>query len=712
MPNILVTVDELQALTSTADTLANALDELTTREPHTEPDIGGGGGETGGNLPLHIDSATPLIAQTNTIITIVGQGFGEVQGTGQVRIGIFGPKEIVSWAGNLIEFKPYTVPTDPTYNYSGAVAVYPEAGQVAFGPVISVHSTPDESTGGGTEPQLPTITGFVPTSGEAGLSVMVSGANFGDSIGTIEIAGHAANIVAWAPDSAVFQPANTGSPYSGPLILTTSAGDIATSTGTFSVTVPDTGGGDGGGIGSGSLDGIGYVSGGNGEPIVVNYIAPQVPGVPTERVSFKTVAGMSLQLTAPIVSRKAEAIITWNDPNSHSPPSTFYGDNVPDDNIVLPTGLVNVAGEAHGGLVNVELHTHDEEVVRFVPGADGKYSGSLDTTNEFNGPLVIDHEAWNSPPNTNPADGNFRQAKQRFTFYINTGKHYILPPPPQAARALGLERVFVEDFKTPLDISSTNNQARFSPFKAEPTGWGQYSEAIQVDPNNLAGARESPFYQRTDGDGAIRIRCWHQPDIVDPFPWNRKWLSGLFGTGRAGGVGGFYAPVPYYARARFYSPVGGVPWPAFWALTKEGLLNPTNGNVETDITENLGLFPGFCRQGAIYYPSTGGSVGKATGPEVPFTHNDPGNFDPHTFEVCVGLDQTLFFLDGVQTGPGFPSMRVDNTPTRHDWFMISLGFGGGWWQYQSTLPNTDHYDQWVTDFDVWAKPGSQGLWTP
>jgi hypothetical protein len=654
MTDSMVSKEEIEALAHRLDELAS--DVMDARELLLDWSArkAAGGHDSGGDSTgvFSITSITPAEAKAGDILTISGSGFGAILGT--VHAGNY-PVTVTSWSDTKIVGDLY--PTIPAGGYNVYINSVWRGGSITVMDVSGGNTSDGDASGS--------------TDGGAGNGDSGDGTGSGDGgVGT-----------------------GNGDASGG----NTGGGD--TSGG-------NTGGGDSGGGGTtgtgASEGGVGYVSGGNGQDIVVNYVAPQREGVAAERARFKTIAGMSVQMTAPVMTRKNEVIFTWNDPNSHTPPATFYGDSLPDSEIDLPAAPMNFRGE-DPGFKNVELWTHNEKKVRMTPDASGHVSGTLDLSGEKNGPLVLDHLAWNSAAGSNPLDGNFRQGKQRFMFYVTGGSDYVLPALPSQVQALGLRRIFVEDFKAPLDISDTNTAAKWSTGKPEHNYRGDYGEAITVGVDGLPAGLESPYYQRLDGGGALRLRCRpHHGLLTDPMGWNREWYTGGIATGRVGGVGGFYAPVPYYARCRFLSPIGGVTWPAFWCLTKEALLDPSIGNIETDIVEFLGLFPNNYRAGGIFYHKDGTvTYGSSAAAQPAVYQNDAGAFEFHDYGCLVTPTQTTMFLDGVSLG-SFATKFPDGMSTRHDFFMINNEFGGGWWQWQSTLPNSDHYDMWVSDFEVWG----------
>lgn len=576
----------------------------------------------------------------------------------------------------------------------------------------------------------PVIAAITPQSGGPGTQVVVVGSGFGATPGHAAIGIVGATVAMWSDLRVTIVPYDTGSAYQGQVFIGTAGESTTTSSEVFSFdphaadgtgggstgptgptggdggstgptggtgdtggtgpTGPtgggETGGGPTGPIGEPSEGGRGYISGGGGQPIIV---AAQSP-----KSTFKTVAGMFLEMAQPVHPARSEPVFTWNNPDAHDPPYQFFGDSIPDDVMVIQAGMVPFEALS-GGLKNVEVWTHGQRIGRFTPDAAGHVSGALDLSGEHNGPLVFDVYGWNSPPGGTSADGTFRQCKQRVILFVEGGVDYA---PPAPVPAQGKQIVFEDNFTDPLSVSLTDKTKRWVSSKPEPMGFSEFGDAKWVDPNNLGLGEESPFFQR---GSFLRIRLKYSPNISDVF--GRKWTSGIIASGRPGADGGFYASVPYYAECRFLTPIGGVPWPSFWQLTREGLIHPENGNVETDTVEVIGLFPQNFRSGGILYPAGGGAVGRGAPLGQPGTYpHDPSFFDFHTYGCLVTEQNTEMFLDGVSLG-SYPTDKVSNTATRSDFFLIDNGLGGGGFgpDWNTTLPGTDHYDMWIDRITVW-----------
>lgn len=416
---------------------------------------------------------------------------------------------------------------------------------------------------------------------------------------------------------------------------------------------------------------------GDGQPITI-------PGQ-SANVVFMTAAGRSLQVTQPVPLAISRVVFTTNpDSSPTNTPYQYYGDSVSDASMVVQASA-NVPFSAIAvGMKNVEVYTHGQRIARFTPDASGNVSGTLNFSAEHNGPLTFDVYAWDGP-----AGGVYQyQCKQRVHLFIEGGSDYVAPTPAAAA---GMSLVFSDEFNGPLSISSTDSSAKWYPRKPDGAGFSDFGDAVFQDPAHLNGG-SNPFFQR---GSFLRIRCKYEPNVTDFEGWGRVWTTGQLASGKPSASGGFYADLPYYAECRFLCPIGGVPWPAFWQTTRNGLIDTTHGNVETDTVEVLGLFPTNFRQGGVFYPAGGGSVGRtAPGSDPGVYPNDGGMFEFHTYGVLVTNTTTQFYMDGVAYG-SYPTDQFPGGGTRADQFMIDNAFGGGWGVWNSTLPGTDHYDMWV-----------------
>jgi hypothetical protein len=271
-------------------------------------------------------------------------------------------------------------------------------------------------------------------------------------------------------------------------------------------------------------------------------------------------------------------------------------------------------------------------------------------------------------------------------------------PPTPIGLLSGMAPAFTDEFTAMPAISSTDTTAKYFPAQTQPVGGSQFGDAVFMDPGNLGGA-PNPYTQL---GSYLRIRCQYYPSVTDPQGWGRKWITGLLSTAFPGGTAGFFAKLPYYAECRFLAPVGGVPWPAFWQLTKNALVNNVS-NIETDTTEDVGLFPMDDRSGGILYPGGGaasvnlGAAATDAGAQPYAFPNDTGGWEFHTYGVQVTDTTTTFYIDNVAIGNfPTPALPAGLTGPREDFFMMDNAFGGGGWgAWESPLPNSAWYDMWI-----------------
>lgn len=414
--------------------------------------------------------------------------------------------------------------------------------------------------------------------------------------------------------------------------------------------------------------------------------ANPIPGQ-SKSVSFMTEQGYSLQITAPVLTKPSQVVFTVNkDASPINTPYQFYGDSIDDRSMIVQASPSVPFAATAPGAGSVEVWLHNKLFQRFTPTRTGDVRGMLDLSQEENGPLVLDVYS-----DSEPGAAVQLRCKQRVIMFIEGGKEHLSLTPPAA---IGMSKVFEDDFTGQLSISANEPSATWYPLKPNSASGVDFGDAIFQDPDRLNGG-ENPFYQH---GSFLRIRCKYDPNVIDPSKFNRKWTTGNIATGRPGGKEGFYAKVPYYAECRFFSPIGGVPWPAFWQLTRNALLDANaNGEVETDTVENIGLFPNAFRQGGVFYPKGGGSKGRtAPGSDPGIFPTDSLCFDAHVYGVHVTKTLTTFYMDNIRMGQ-MPTDPYAGEGAREDYFMVDHALGGGGYgeKWNSTLPGSDHYDMWV-----------------
>ncbi|WP_342211974.1 glycoside hydrolase family 16 protein [Microvirga tunisiensis] len=196
----------------------------------------------------------------------------------------------------------------------------------------------------------------------------------------------------------------------------------------------------------------------------------------------------------------------------------------------------------------------------------------------------------------------------------------------------------------------------------------------------------NPFYQR---DGFLRIRAQHDPDLIDPFKWNRKWWSGFLSTGFPDGSASFEFREGY-VEVRMMCPLGQGPWPAFWLLDTGSTVKPNTGAVELDIIEHYGFEDAY--QIAVHdwpprLPDGKLDESKAAG-ELFFPQGDVTN-KFHTFGCKLTRTEMIFYKDGIEQlrRPLYQAERVSSF-----YLMLNLALGGGW---PVVVPPSGYYDLWI-----------------
>jgi beta-glucanase (GH16 family) len=311
---------------------------------------------------------------------------------------------------------------------------------------------------------------------------------------------------------------------------------------------------------------------------------------------------------------------------------------------------------------------------------DGEWSSEIDLSQHHNGPLVFDVLSWDSK-------------QSDFKYNINTRVHLFVvggrdgTPPAEAPKghpAAGMALVWSDEFTEPLSTSSrrTRSSTWFQGGKPELSEFGDawFPEA---------GDKRNPFYQR---DSFLRIRAQHDPDLVDPFRWNRKWWSGFLSTGFPDGSASFEFREGY-VEARMMCPAGKGPFPAFWLLDSESTVKRKGvdaGAVELDVLEHFGFEDAY--QIAVHkwpplLPNGKPDQSKADG-QLHFPRGDVTN-EFHTFGCKLTRTEMTFYKDGVEQLRK-PLFRAETVSPFY--IMINLALGGGW---PVIVPPSGYYDLWI-----------------
>jgi hypothetical protein len=277
------------------------------------------------------------------------------------------------------------------------------------------------------------------------------------------------------------------------------------------------------------------------------------------------------------------------------------------------------------------------------------------------GPLTVIINAWDSPA----GDNSFTRTDTFYLQLFNAGGVYyqegIPSGPPPAAQ--GMRLAYQDDFTRPLSISLTGAGATYSaqkPDLSEPTGGGEFGDAIFADPNGPY----NPF--AIVGGQYLRIRSTRTPDgYADPRGWDRVHFGGLLASLRFD-RSGIAAPNAYF-EARMLAPGGEGTWPAFWLLPQ---YDSPDGDVEVDITELYGNATNLSRE--TYHIWSNPAVGE--GIPSPFAPNNPTFTGWHLYGSKITPTETIWYLDNVEVWR-YPTAPQGSAPM---FFMLNLSLGSGW----------------------------------
>lgn len=305
--------------------------------------------------------------------------------------------------------------------------------------------------------------------------------------------------------------------------------------------------------------------------------------------------------------------------------------------------------------------------------------------NEYpRGPMTLMIQAWNTPA----GDNSFTKTD---TFYLQLyngdgvayaeGIPATVPPP-----AAGMTLAYQEDFDRPLSISLTGAGETYSaqkPDLSEPTGGGEFGDAIFVDPNG----QYNPF--AIVGNQYLRIRTSLTPDgYADPRGWDRVHFGGMLASLRFDRTG--TAVGDAYFEARIQAPGGDGTWPAFWLLPQQ---DSPAGDVEVDITELYGNATDLSRE--TYHVWSSQPVGQGTATQL--SANNPTFTGWHLYGARITETDTIWYVDNVEAFR-YPTASQGNTPM---FFMLNLALGSGW-PVHLTAKYHDQVDLYVDYVRIFA----------
>jgi hypothetical protein len=300
--------------------------------------------------------------------------------------------------------------------------------------------------------------------------------------------------------------------------------------------------------------------------------------------------------------------------------------------------------------------------------------GTVRLDAEGKGAIVFPADDYPLGPLTVRLSGS--NGKWRDNCYLqlyNTGGKPARAGLPEAAPApaKGMKLVFADDFTKPeLSISRTGEGTTYMSHKP---GGGDFSGIPFGDQESPA---KTPFSQR---DTYLRIRA----DAA-------KHTTGLIASVNMAGKG-ITAKAPCYFECRFIAPNAPGTWPAFWIIT-----NRTGAGVK--FSDELDVMEGYGGEGAknpnsrgkyfvtTHYWSQGpGGKGQDMHQEgagekrvwMYDLRDGKGSswFESfHTYGVYVGLDETVYYCDGV------PVRRHKTARVSRQYpfyFLVNLAVGGG-----------------------------------
>lgn len=241
---------------------------------------------------------------------------------------------------------------------------------------------------------------------------------------------------------------------------------------------------------------------------------------------------------------------------------------------------------------------------------------------------------------------------------------------PPAAK--GMKLVFADDFDGPLSISKNGQGAKYCSHKP---GGGDFSGWPF---SNFEGPL-NPFSQQGT---FLRIHASKMPD--------GKSSSGLISPVKLDCTG-VWATVPFYMECRFLAQSAPGTWPAFWTLTKNGVVAGVNSKVPTDeldIAENYGgvgkgnpNHPGYSITSHFWgQKGPDGKPLKSPNKRVEIMNLGGKSYWSttfHTYAVKVTEADTIYYFDDIEVlrHPTGPVSKAEPA-----FFLINYAIGGisGW----------------------------------
>ena len=340
------------------------------------------------------------------------------------------------------------------------------------------------------------------------------------------------------------------------------------------------------------------------------------------------------------------------------------------------------------GMFSVVVYMHDA-VVQLINDGFGTFSGTLDLSHEYIGPLPLAifayDKAYGDPSYT-------VELGSRMFVWVN-GSSWSpswWQIPPQAA---GMKIKFVDRFNNlnaspckpgtgtwPHCTAPTASDG-FTYFENKPNG-GDYGAAAFEHTDSAA---YNPF---TIIPGFLRIRSMYDPNYVDPYGYSRHWHTGFLATAFPDGTTNFPMGNGYY-EVRMLVPQAnsGGTWPSFFMQTLNAMRTGCkSGDIEEDITEQYGNDNTYTQMGQHPYC---GATGK-----------DSLVYAGHPFDLARGFQRHGLLITDTTISYYLNDKLMASAPRDQlvggvapQWFlMLTMAMGGGW---PVVVPPAGYYDMWV-----------------
>jgi Glycosyl hydrolases family 16 len=418
----------------------------------------------------------------------------------------------------------------------------------------------------------------------------------------------------------------------------------------------------------------------------------------------------SMQNTMAIQSPCVDTIISYNQKTAPSVTNVA----VSDANLVISGSATFPVTIQAPGMKNVEVWTHGALAKRLTSDGVGGFTGTIDLSHEYEGPMHMRVFSWNSLPGDNSYTV---QLSASFDMWVHnlSGKWYPLLTPKGAGT---MHMVFNDRFGT---LSATPckpgtgvwpNCAKptaadgFTYYENKPDSGGFGNAAFEHTDNTTVDACGplNPYFLKT---GFLRIRSTYCPSYVDPYGFNRHWRAGLVATAFPDGTSGL-PPMTKggYCEIRAMIPKGdaswntsksGGTWESFWMLDRDAITNRSIGNLEEDVFETYGVDGTFLNENEhSYSPVTGPNQAIYRGQPAPNKQDLSWEF--HRYGILFTATTVTAYFDDVPLSTiaigQFPGGKPYNP-----YLLIDMDQGGGW---PSNPPPAGYNDLWIDRVSCYA----------